>query len=50
MKLKNIECLFLLQLDIESVKKQQIENTNFLIIDSENEIISFYCDEIFICP
>lgn len=48
MKLKNIECLFLLQLDIENLKNYQMENTNFLIIDSENDIISFYCDEVFI--
>lgn len=35
-----------IQLEIRSLKGQQIENINYRIVDVENEIVSFLCEKI----
>ena len=49
LKLGDIDNLYKVSMDINSITKQQFENINYSVIECENELFSFLCKEIQIC-
>lgn len=49
LKIGDIDNLYKVSIDINSITTQQFENINYSVTECENELFSFLCREIRIC-